>query len=150
MPLVPGLSTGGETWGEVERQSDFDGLVGDEDRSAVEEPVSARSRGVASGDATNHFNLRERVGHRRIPRPSGYCRCPIHRIAFRKKIYRSIDPNDLRDASPPVIGGFATLNLLPNGLYICHDHCEKAGAICEAIIVGDLSHGRRSTISEAT
>jgi hypothetical protein len=33
------------------------------------------------GDAGHNFDLRERVGHRRmprlIPRPSGYCRCPV-------------------------------------------------------------------------
>jgi len=34
-----------------------------------------------ASDAGDHFDLRERVGHRRlprlIPRPSGYCRCPV-------------------------------------------------------------------------
>jgi hypothetical protein len=29
-----------------------------------------------ASDARDHFDLRERVGHRRMLRPSGHCRCP--------------------------------------------------------------------------
>src|SRR5262245_34585465 len=52
-----------------------------------------------AGDARDYFNLRERVGHRRmprlIPRPSGYCRCPVKTGCTSKWLTTTLSPRKI-------------------------------------------------------